>query len=169
MEVFTRLLLLGWRFGRSVAKKVYVWKFRKTVRHAGRNLQIQFPLVVVGGGGVEIGDDVSIAAFVHIWGACGVRIGNRVMIASHVAITSQTHDDAAPVMKESHKSAPVVIEDDVWIGAHSVIFPGIRVGEGAVIGAGSIVNKDIPAFAVAAGVPARVMRYRNQKVIGIRT
>jgi maltose O-acetyltransferase len=59
-------------------------------------------------------------------------------------------------------SQPVVIEDDVWLGARVIILPGIRVGHGAVIGAGAIVTKDVPPFAICVGNPARVIRYRNE-------
>ncbi len=54
----------------------------------------------------------------------------------------------------------VVIEDDVWIGTRAIILAGARIGEGAVIAAGAVVNSDVPPYAIAAGVPARVLRYR---------
>jgi galactoside O-acetyltransferase len=62
------------------------------------------------------------------------------------------------------QKAPVVIEDEVWIGSHVVILPGVRIGQGAVIGAGSVVSRSIPPNAIAYGVPARVMRMRGDSV-----
>lgn len=59
------------------------------------------------------------------------------------------------------ESAPVVIEDDVWLGARVIVLPGIRIGRGAVVGAGAIVTKDVPPYAVCVGNPARIVRYRN--------
>jgi maltose O-acetyltransferase len=56
--------------------------------------------------------------------------------------------------------AKIVIEDDVWVGANSTILPGVKVGRGSVIGAGSVVNRDIPEYSFAAGVPAKVIRRR---------
>jgi len=59
------------------------------------------------------------------------------------------------------EAKPTVIGDDVWIGAHSIVVGGVRIGSHSIIGAGAVVLGDIPAFAVAAGVPARVIRLRN--------
>ena len=83
------------------------------------------------------------------------------MIGSHVAITSLTHDYTEDNMYNTTLAKPVVIEDEVWIGAHAIILPGTRVGRGAVIGAGSVVTRDIPPYAVAYGVPAKVRFVRN--------
>ncbi|WP_162903392.1 acyltransferase [Taibaiella koreensis] len=116
---------------------------------------------------LEIGESCVINSFVHIWaGPAGLKIGNRVMIASHVAITTLTHD----YEDESMRFAPPVdkgieIGDDVWIGAHAIIMPGIHIGKGAVIGAGAVVTKDVPAHSIVAGVPARLMKHVKEDVI----
>jgi maltose O-acetyltransferase len=109
---------------------------------------------------VSIGDDVSLAAFVHIWGGGGVTIGDRVMIGTHVSISSLTHDYSAQVMKGTLISRSVAIMDDVWLGSNAVILPGVTIGRGAVVGAGAVVTHDVPAGAIAAGVPARILTYR---------
>ena len=64
-------------------------------------------------------------------------------------------------MEQGLSEAPIVIEDDVWIGCHSVILMGVTIGKGAVIGANSLVNQDIPPFAIAAGSPAKIIRSRK--------
>jgi acetyltransferase-like isoleucine patch superfamily enzyme len=110
---------------------------------------------------VSVGDDVSIAAYVHIWGGGGVDIGDRVMIGTHTSISSLTHDPNAGVMFDTLRSAPVRIQDDVWIGSNCVILPGITLGTSSVIGAGAVVTRDVPAFSIAAGVPARVLRVKD--------
>lgn len=104
---------------------------------------------------VSIGSNSSICDFVHIWGLGGVTIGNDVMIASHCVVTSQTHSAGAVLFRESHFAAPVVIHNNVWIGSGAIILPGVEIGEGAIVGAGSVVTKDVPARAVVVGVPAR--------------
>jgi acetyltransferase-like isoleucine patch superfamily enzyme len=109
---------------------------------------------------IEIGRDVSVNAFVHIWGSGGVSIGDRTMIASHVAITSVTHDYNSAEMYKTVVTKPVVIGADVWIGAHAVIVPGVTICDGAVIGAGAVVTKDVPAGAIVVGVPARIVGER---------
>jgi acetyltransferase-like isoleucine patch superfamily enzyme len=126
----------------------------------GKRLQVQRPFVIVAPRQVHIGDDVALAAFLHIWGAGGVMIGNRVMIGSHTAITSVTHDYSLRTMRDSLIMKPVVIEDDVWIGAHCTILPGLRIGHGAVVGAGAVVTRDVPPEAIVAGVPAHVLKFR---------
>jgi acetyltransferase-like isoleucine patch superfamily enzyme len=131
---------------------------RLVLGRCGKGLQTQRPFVILAPGQVEFGEDVSFNAYLHIWGTGGVKIGNRVLIASHVAITSSTHDPSAPVMMGTIVHRPVIIEDDVWIGAHSVILPGVHVGHGAVIAAGAVVTRDVPAECTVAGVPARIVK-----------
>jgi acetyltransferase-like isoleucine patch superfamily enzyme len=87
------------------------------------------------------------------------------MISSHVAITSLGHDTTAPVMLGTAICAPVIIDDDVWIGAHCVILPGVHVGQGAVIGAGAVVTRDVPPRSIVAGVPATVIKVDRLQAI----
>jgi maltose O-acetyltransferase len=124
----------------------------------GRNVVIRQPSVIETPEKVSIGDDVSVAPFLHIWGNGTVRIGNRVMIASHVAISSATHDPDAEIMSHTLINKPIVIGDDVWIGAHVVILSGVRIGSHAVVAAGSVVLVDVASSTVVAGVPASLVR-----------
>lgn len=129
----------------------------------GRRVYVDPPCRLRGKKNITIGDDVSIAAFVHMWGHGGITIGNRVMIGSHTAITSLTHNPEAEHMYFSKISKPVVIEDDVWIGSHAMIMPGVTIGKGTVIGAGAIVTSDIPPMVIAMGSPAKVIRPRRSR------
>ncbi|RZK02633.1 MAG: acyltransferase, partial [Flavobacterium sp.] len=112
---------------------------------------------------LSVGEDCSLNSFIHIWaGKSGVKIGNRVMIASHVAITSLTHDYSSKNMKtEPPVDKPIIIENDVWIGSHAVIMPGITIGEGAVVGAGSVVTKNVEPYTIVIGNPARFYKRRE--------
>ncbi len=130
------------------------------LKSCGLNLRLQFPIHLLQPNLIEIGDNVSIAAYVHVWGGGGVKIGNRVMIGSHTAITSITHDYSVGNMYQTIVTHPIVIEDDVWIGTHAVILPGVTIGKGAVIGAGCIVTKNVLPQAVMTGVPGRVLKFR---------
>ena len=136
-------------------------RLKLTLGRCGRRLEVQSPLIVAGAQQVEIGDDVSLAGYLHIWGMGGVKIGNRVMIGSHVAITSLTHDPSAPVIRHTSIAKPVMIEDDVWIGTHAVVLSGVRIGRGAVVAAGAVVTRDVPAGVIVAGVPARIKKNRR--------
>lgn len=108
---------------------------------------------------IEIGEHSAIGSFVHIWGHGGVTIGNRVLIASHTTITSLTHDYSGENVRFGKIIAkPVVINDDAWIGTHAVIMPGVTIGKGAIVGAGSIVTKNVEAYTVVVGNPARFVK-----------
>jgi acetyltransferase-like isoleucine patch superfamily enzyme len=126
----------------------------------GNNVSLQLPVCFAQPEKIHIGNDVSFAAYVHIWGGGGVTIGNRVMVGSHSAITSITHDYTAQQIYDTVIAKPIIIEDDVWIGTHVVILPGIRIGRGAVLAAGCVVTKDVPSAGIVAGVPARLVKYR---------
>lgn len=114
-------------------------------------------------GDVVFGDDCTINAHACISGK--VHCGNGVRIASLVSIVGFNHsfeDADRPIHEQGLISAGIDIGDDVWIGANAVIVDGVSVGRGAVIAAGAVVTRDVPPFAVVAGVPARVIRQRGE-------
>lgn len=144
--------------------KIRVALFAMSLKSFGERNNISFPVCFEGKKFIEIGDYVSVNAFVHIWGHGGVKIGNRVMIATHTAISSLTHDHTYEIMRFAPVIAkPVIIEDDVWIGSNAVINPGVTLGKGSVVGAGSVVTKDVPPYAIVVGIPARILKYRDIK------
>ncbi|MEF2553992.1 acyltransferase [Aurantimonas sp. A2-1-M11] len=121
-----------------------------------------FPSVVIHNPAlVSIGEECSIAEFVHIWGGGGVEIGDRVLVASHVSITSMSHEPEAKIFALTAVRKPVVIEDNVWIGTGAVILSGVRLGTGCIVGAGAVVTNDVPANWIVVGVPARRVRLRE--------
>lgn len=117
---------------------------------------------------VSIGEDTFIGHQVLITGASDAKIsiGSNVDIAPRVLILSGTHEID---MRGSHsageaKGAPVLIQDGAWIGANSIIVPGVTIGRKSIIGAGSVVVSDIPPFCVAVGNPCRpIKRWRKEK------
>ncbi|WP_331725998.1 DapH/DapD/GlmU-related protein [Streptomyces sp. NBC_01012] len=88
----------------------------------------------------------------------GIRIGNGVMIAPKASLITGGHPLPLGERREYLSYAPIVIEDDVWIGTAAVITQGVTIGAGAVVAAGAVVTRDVPAGTVAAGVPARVIK-----------
>ena len=118
-------------------------------------------------GSITLGDNVYIGDFCTISGDDGeVIIGKNVLIAAYTLIQAANHNFDRldiPIMDQGHEPSFVHIEDDVWIGASCVICPGVCIGTGAVIGAGAVVTKDVPPFAVVGGVPAKVIRYRKSE------
>jgi acetyltransferase-like isoleucine patch superfamily enzyme len=111
---------------------------------------------------------ISIGEKTRIHGSClhareAITIGKNCLIAANTLIVdSSGHDLSFPDVDNRINTAggsiPVVVEDNVWIGANTIVLPGVRIGNGSIIGAGSVVTKDIPAFSLAAGNPARVIK-----------
>lgn len=88
-----------------------------------------------------------------------VTIGDRVMMGPNVSIFAATHEtDVRSRRNNIEYAKPVNIGDDCWIGGHTVILPGVTIGEGCTIAAASVVTKDIPAWSVAMGAPAKVVK-----------
>lgn len=118
-------------------------------------------------GFINIGNDVFIGMFCVLDGAGGITIGDGVAISYHTSIISASHRHdnlEIPSGEQGFVAKGIKIENNVWIGAGVTVLDGVTVGEGAIIGAGSVVTSDIPKFAIAVGVPARVIRYRNIKL-----
>lgn len=93
-----------------------------------------------------------------------IKIGNYVHTGANVMIFAFNHsidDIDVPSILQDYYDADVIIEDDVWIGAGSVILAGTCIGKGSVIAAGSVVNKDIPPYSIAGGIPAKVLKTRK--------
>jgi len=117
----------------------------------GRNCKIDSFVYIEEG--VEIGDECKIRPFVFI--PSGVKIGNRVFIGMGVIFTN----DKYPRVKGDWKLQRIIVEDDVTIGAGAIILPNVRIGRGAIIGAGAVVTKDVPPNTVVTGVPARFHKF----------
>jgi maltose O-acetyltransferase len=89
-------------------------------------------------------------------------IGDDVMMGPEVLIYTSNHTMEAgiPMRLQPLKSAPVHIGNDVWIGARCIILPGVTIGDGAVLAAGAVVTRAVPANAIVGGIPAKVIKYR---------
>lgn len=113
---------------------------------------------------IVIGDGCSIGDGAHITAIDRIELGRNVLTGKYVLITDNAHGDADPALLDIAPNrrplvskGPVVIEDNVWIGEKASILSGVRIGRGAIIGAGAVVTKDVPAGCMALGVPARVV------------
>jgi lipopolysaccharide O-acetyltransferase len=124
---------------------------------------------------LEIGRNMMAYHNLHIGALESVIIGDDVLIASGVYISDHNHGSysgefqsspfEAPV-KRSLTSSPVIIGNNVWIGERASILPGVSIGDGVIIGAGSVVTKSLPNFVIAAGVPAKIIkRFDTEKNI----
>ncbi|MBN1920169.1 MAG: acyltransferase [Anaerolineae bacterium] len=114
---------------------------------------------------MRIGAHTAINEFNNIRsGGAEITIGDNCLISQYVAIIGSNHSTCAGVLVQSQPwdlmGAGVQIGNDVWLGTHAIVLPGVTIGDGAIVAAGSVVNSNVPPNAIVAGVPARVVRYR---------
>src|SRR4051794_15875964 len=145
-----------WRVIRSaVARPLFA--------EAGRGINIEHGAYFGSGANVRIGDRSGIGVNCRLHGP--VTIGRDVMMGPDVVVLAMNHafDDATqPMIAQGHEAAePVIIGDDVWIGTRAIILPGVEIGDHAIVGAGAVVTKSVPAYSVVGGNPARVIRSRR--------
>ncbi|WP_294606102.1 DapH/DapD/GlmU-related protein [uncultured Bacteroides sp.] len=115
------------------------------------------PLYIDYGKPVTIGKGCFIQQCCTFFGRGGITIGNEVFIGPKVNLITINHD-VNPESRSATYGRPIVIEDKVWIGINSTILPGVKIGYGAIVGAGSVVTKDVPAMTIVAGNPARIIK-----------
>jgi carbonic anhydrase/acetyltransferase-like protein (isoleucine patch superfamily) len=114
-------------------------------------------------GHIRIGDDTRLNRGCTLTSYSQISIDDWTIIGEYVSIRDANHGlkRGEPMRYQPHTSEPIHIGRDVWIGRGSCILPGVTIGEGAVIGANSVVNEDVPAYAIAAGIPAKVIKIRE--------
>lgn len=136
---------------------------KQVLPHCGNNVNIERGAQFAWD--LRIGDNSGVG--VHALIAPHVTIGDDVMMGPDCMLFTSNHGmklAGVPMWRQSSsKPVPIVIGNDVWIGARVIILPGVHVGDGAVIGAGSVVTKDVPSCAVVAGNPARFIRMRDNE------
>lgn len=157
-------------YARECGYFVYIGK--DSVLHGLRDIWIGHCLNVMSrnyinadGGYLEIGCNVSLNNNVQIDAGFGgyIKIGNNVMIAPNVVIQASEHKYDklnTPIRLQGHRAGKIIIEDDVWIGANVVITSDVRIGQGAIIGAGAVVTHDVLPFRIVGGVPAEIIGSR---------
>lgn len=121
------------------------------------SVRIRQPFYMDFGKNIQFGEDVFVNASVHMQDQGGIRIGDRALIGHQVVFATLDHGLTSTKRNNLHP-APIVLENDVWIGSNAVILKGVTIGEGAIVAAGSVVTKDVPANVVVGGSPARVIK-----------
>ncbi|MDP1801070.1 MAG: acyltransferase [Bacteroidota bacterium] len=144
----------------------------------GNNTHIRGELMTMNyGGKIEIGNNSYVGEGSRIWSGESIKIGSNVLISHNVNIfDTDTHEidpierskgyqnllkAGQPINKGSIKTSSIVIEDDVWVSFNVIILKGVKIGRGAVIGAGSIITTDIPEFSLVTGTPGKVVKKLN--------
>ena len=138
--------------------------FKNVLKNMGENCNICDAVTVYCPQNISLGDRVSVHQNSYIGGTGEINIGNYVAIANGATIISETHNFSETdkfIKDQGITKKPISIEDDVWLGSKVTILGNTRIGKGAVIGAGSVVTKDIPSYTIAYGVPCKVVRNRK--------
>lgn len=121
--------------------------------------------IIQGSGRIVLGAGSFCGAFCVFGVNQEILIGRSVMIAHAVSIRDTDHvfdELGKPMAQQGIATMPVVIEDDVWIGHGATILKGVKIGKGAIVAAGAVVSKDVPPYSIVGGVPAKVIRYRQE-------
>jgi len=139
--------------------------WRPFLREVGDDVVFLGRVSIRGMRGIHLGNHITVNENCTLDGSGELRVGNFVMIAKDACLYSAQHkfdDLAKPMTLQGYEYKQTVVEDDVWIGAKAVILPGVRVGKGAIVGAGAVVTRDVPPYAIFAGVPARQIGDRKK-------
>lgn len=143
----------GWR----TPEEVHEYMDRILGKPLDRSTTVLPPLYIDYGKPVTIGRGCFIQQCCTFFGRGGIAVGNDVFIGPKVNLITINHDPN-PDNRAATCGRPIVIEDKVWIGIGATILPGVRLGYGCIVGAGSVVTKDVPAMTVVAGNPARIIK-----------
>jgi maltose O-acetyltransferase len=148
-------------YGGALGRKMRYFCCKHIFDKCGQDLNIEHGVEFATGQGVEIGDDstLGVKSLIGV-----VKIGRDVFTGPEVMMLTKNHvysDLTRPIRLQGvTPPEPIIIEDDVWIGARAIILPGRRIGKGAIVAAGSVVTKDVPSYAIVGGNPAAIMKYR---------
>ena len=169
---YTKAINLIYRIkGSKIDSSVIIYKKAQLLRYL-RNISIKKNAIVKSGAQIcacnktaeiFIGENTTIGFYTFIYSSSKISIGNNCMIAPFVYIVDSDHEKKIHqnINTQPNKTTPIKISNDVWIGSHSVILPGVKIGSGAIIAAGSVVTKDVPRNQIYGGVPAKFIKHRE--------
>ncbi len=129
-----------------------------------RNVLLKHSSVIQGSGTLVIDDNSYISSYCVIGVNERITIGKNVMIADAVSLRDTSHNFSRtdiPMKNQGFSTAPITIEDDVWIGHGCVVTKGVTIGKGAIIASNAVVTKDVPPLAIMGGIPAKIIKYRE--------
>ena len=149
-------LLFEFNHAKPFTKEFYRILDELFYHQIGEGSTVSTQLTVVAPQNVRIGKSVYVMNGVLLMASGGIIIEDYALVAAHAKIISNDHD---PYYRPALTCKPVIIKEGAWIGAGAAIMKGVTVGKYAIIGSNSVVTKDIPDYAVAVGVPAKVIKY----------
>jgi maltose O-acetyltransferase len=151
----------------AIWKRPFIWLLRPAFKQRGKGFRFD-PFGYYTYSTISVGDDVVLGRNAFLIAAKSeIVIGNKVVFGPEVVLYGGGHNIAAVgrYMLDVEEKLPtddrgIVIEDDVWVGARAIILRGVTIGRGAVVGAGSLVTKSVPPYAIVGGNPAKIIKYR---------
>ena len=141
--------------------RVLFWKM--FCHHIGKNVVLRDHVFMLNPSNISIGDNTSIGFGCNLYAEhFQITIGNDVMIASNCSLVSANHKFGKNklIREQGYRGGNIKICDDVWLGANVVVMPGVTIGKGAVIGANSVVTKNVSSYVIAVGIPAKEIKKR---------
>lgn len=150
----------------------YTYAHQRPLRaaHLGRGVHLPPNVSVRNGERLWLGDRVHVGERSFLWAGehAAIRVGADALFGPEVFLTVATYRfrQGAPVREQPRDERDIEIGEDVWLGARAIVLPGVVIGAGTVVGAGSVVHRSLPAWSVAAGVPARVVGDRDRPGAG---
>jgi acetyltransferase-like isoleucine patch superfamily enzyme len=164
MKLLQMLLISTKYYAKAVRRRLRNAYYRLVLKAMGKGCQICDNVLIAGPENISFGDQVIINEGVILQSCEGasITIGNRVALAYGAIILTGGLDLSTHIDHDTHISSPVVIKDNTWIGARAIILPGVTIGEGAGVAAGSLVTQDVGAGTLVFGVPARGIRRFEQ-------
>ncbi len=165
--------LIYWLRVQHIDRSALVWGFPRIETPysriyigAGASIGPNVTIAVAADGNLTIGAHSALTRNILIGCNSSIAMGNDVLVGEFVTIRDMMHRfDRVdiPISRQGETAEPIIIEDDVWIGRGSIIMGGITIGRGAIIAANSVVNDDVEPYAVVAGAPAKLIKYRSDK------
>lgn len=154
-------------FGGKIAKKIRRFCCKGMFARCGKNVNVEHGAIIGAGKQISIGDNSGIGVNCVVTKA---QIGNDVMMGYDVLFVGGNHEfartDIPMYLQGQRNEPPIIIGNDVWIGHRVILLPGVQVGNGVIIGAGAVVTRDVPDYAIVGSVPAKVLKLRNQTSSG---
>ena len=149
----------------NAMKKLRSWYYSGLLARAGANLRVASGVKINNPGMVSVGDNCYLGDGVQFypWNA-SITLGSNVLVAAGARLITRKHgfaDMDLPMAEQGYDNAPIVVEDDVWIGFGVVVLPGVTIGRGSIVGASAVVTKDVQPYSIVGGVPARLIRKRS--------